>query len=52
MEFSSILKFVEKRFELDPLTRRDKIANDMLDCFDFSQSPLPPLVLPVRSCPQ
>ncbi len=52
MEFSSILTFIEKRFELDPLTRRDKFANDMLDCFDFSQSPLPPLILPVRSCPK
>jgi phospholipase C len=52
MEFSSILTFIEKRFELDPLTPRDKHANDMLDCFDFDQSPLPPLALPVRSCPQ
>jgi hypothetical protein len=33
-EFSSLLKFVEQRFVLDPLTDRDALANDMLDSFD------------------
>ena len=50
-EFSSLLSFVEKRFYLAPLTERDKKANDMLDSFDFTQAPLPPLVLKTRSCP-
>ena len=50
-EFSSFLAFVEKRFYLAPLTERDKKANDMLDSFDFTQTPLPPLVLKTRSCP-
>ena len=50
-EFSSFLSFVEKRFYLAPLTERDQKANDTLDSFDFTQPPLPPLVLKTRSCP-
>ncbi|HVI07903.1 MAG TPA: alkaline phosphatase family protein [Candidatus Binatia bacterium] len=50
-EFSSFLKTVEERFSLPPLTNRDAEANDLLDSFDFTQSPLPPLVLSPRSCP-
>ena len=50
-EFSSLLKFAEQRFGLDPLTDRDAQANDMLDSFDFSQDPLPPLILDQRTCP-
>jgi phospholipase C len=50
-EFSSFLKLVEERFSLAPLASRDASANDMLDSFDFTQSPLPPLVLTQRQCP-
>jgi phospholipase C len=50
-EFSSILKFIELRFGLSPLTPRDSEANDMTDSFDFTQPPLPPLVLQTRTCP-
>jgi len=50
-EFASFLKFVEERFGLASLTSRDASANDMLDSFDFSQNPLPPLVLQTRPCP-
>ncbi|HEV3275224.1 MAG TPA: alkaline phosphatase family protein [Terriglobia bacterium] len=50
-EFSSFLKFVEERYSLPPLTERDANANDMLDSFDFTQNPLPPLVLPDEHCP-
>jgi len=32
-------------------TTRDANANDMTDSFDFSQTPLPPLILNQRSCP-
>jgi phospholipase C len=49
-ELSSLLKIVEERFNLAPLTQRDTIANDMLDSFDFNQSPLPPLLLSTRQC--
>jgi phospholipase C len=50
-EFSSVLKFVEERFGLNPLTARDEAANDLLDSFDLSQQPLPPLILQPHSCP-
>lgn len=50
-EPSSILKFIEERYNLPYLTNRDANANDMLDSFDFNQAPLPPLLLQTRSCP-
>ena len=50
-EFSSVLKFIEERFGLPPLTDRDSAANDMLDSFDFDQRSLPPLILEQRQCP-
>jgi phospholipase C len=50
-EFSSVLKFIEDRFGLTPLTERDANANDTTDSFNFSQTPLPPLVLAQRACP-
>ncbi len=51
-EQSSVLKFVERRYHLDPLTSRDRDASDMLGSFDFRQPPLPPLILTSRSCPE
>ena len=50
-EFASLLKFAEERFRLDPLTDRDTRANDLLDSFDFTQNPLPPLIPDQRACP-
>ncbi len=50
-EFSSFLKFAERRFNLPALTKRDTEANDMLDSFDFNREPLPPLVLQEHRCP-
>jgi phospholipase C len=50
-EFSSILQLIENRFRLKALTARDVSANSLLDVFDFSQPPAPPLILPLRSCP-
>ena len=41
-DFTSPLKLVETRFGLASLTQRDQNASDMLDCFDFTQTPLPP----------
>ncbi len=49
-EFSSLLRFVELRYNLAPLTPRDALANNLLDVFDFKQPPLPPLNLAPRSC--
>ncbi len=49
-EPASILQFIEARFKLKSLTARDVQANSLLDMFDFTQSPAPPLVLPLRDC--
>jgi phospholipase C len=46
-DFTSMLKFIEERFDLPSLTLRDTRALDMEDCFDFNQSPHPPLVIPI-----
>jgi phospholipase C len=46
----SLLHFAETIFGLEPLTGRDANASDMLDCFDFDQSPLPPFLLTARQC--
>jgi phospholipase C len=55
-EQASIPKFIEKVFgstqtlhDLDPAAQ-DAQANDLFGAFDFTQSPLPPLVLQTRSC--
>jgi phospholipase C len=50
-EFASVLQLIENRYSLAPLTNRDASANSLLDMFDFSQAPAPPLILPLRSCP-
>jgi phospholipase C len=50
-EFSSVLKFVEELFGLPSLTSRDANANDITDSFNFTQHPLPPLILRQRDCP-
>jgi phospholipase C len=50
-EFSSVLKFIETRFGLPTLTDRDLEAADMTDAFDFTEAPLPALVLSPRTCP-
>jgi phospholipase C len=39
METVSILAFIENRYGLKPLTDRDAKANNMLDAFDFTQTP-------------
>ncbi len=50
-EFASVLKFIEDRYGLTPLTDRDGNANDTTDSFDFSQTPLSPLILQPQTCP-
>jgi phospholipase C len=50
-EFSSVLKFIEERFNLPALSARDASANDITDSFNFNQTPLPPLILSTRQCP-
>jgi len=50
-ELSSVLKFIEERFGLPPLTTRDAAANDITDSFDFTQKARQPLILNTRTCP-
>jgi phospholipase C len=40
-EFGSILHFTEKAFSLAPMAASDLRADDLSDCFDFTQSPQP-----------
>jgi len=40
-DFGSILNFVEQVFKLSSLGYADARADDLSDCFDFSQSPAP-----------
>jgi phospholipase C len=49
-ELTSILKLVETRFNLAPLTARDAAADDMTEFFDFVNPPafLTPPTLPVQ----
>jgi phospholipase C len=37
----SLVRFCETLFRLPHLNKRTRTASDMLDCFDFNQSPLP-----------
>jgi phospholipase C len=55
-EQASIPRFIERVFgstktlsDLDPAAQ-DGQANDLINAFDFTQHPLPPLVLPQRFC--
>jgi phospholipase C len=46
----SLLRFPETIFGLESLTERDAEASDMLDCFDFDQAALPPILFTSRRC--
>jgi phospholipase C len=48
LEFGSILKFIETRFGLKPLTQTDTRASNLLQFFDFSQPPQPFEPIPVH----
>ncbi len=43
--FDSWLRLIEERFGILPMTMRDAMAADMLDAFDFTQQPRPPVIL-------
>jgi phospholipase C len=48
---SSVLKFIEDNWGVEPLTPRDAGSNNMMDFFDFGQVPKPKLILTQHSCP-
>ncbi len=49
-EYSSMLHFAETELGLATLTDRDKAASNMLNAFDFTQTPRPPVILTERTC--
>jgi phospholipase C len=56
-EQASLARFIERAFgsahtlsDMDPAAQ-DGQANDLFGAFDFTQAPLPPLVLQERTCP-
>lgn len=44
-DLTSLLKLVEKAFGLPSMTQRDGSSGSMLECFNFSQTPLAPFVI-------
>jgi phospholipase C len=44
-DLTSPLKLIETKFGLSSLTTRDGASNTMLECFDFTQTPLPPFII-------
>jgi phospholipase C len=42
LDFTSILKFIEENWSLEPLAERDKNANNILNAFDFDRPPRDP----------
>ncbi|MBZ5719889.1 MAG: choice-of-anchor D domain-containing protein [Acidobacteriia bacterium] len=52
-DYASVLKTIEERFglpTLNPLRDGNPNTNDILDMFDFTQSPIPPFQTPLRQC--
>src|SRR5256712_7274146 len=45
-DHTSLLKFIETLYSLPPLTQRDAQANNLMEAFNFTQSPRNPLALP------
>ncbi len=50
-DFTSVVRFIETRYNLPALGKRDAAANPLSGAFDFTQTPRAPLVLPLRTCP-
>lgn len=50
-EFEGVLRFMEETFALPNLGGADTVANDFQDAFNYTQTPIPPLVLNQRTCP-
>jgi phospholipase C len=47
LDFTSILRFIEDNWNLEPLAERDAKANSLADGFDFTSGPRPPEFIPV-----
>jgi phospholipase C len=44
-DFTSVLRTIENRFNLKPMTSRDANANDLSDSLDFNQTPNEPFMI-------
>jgi len=51
LEFASVLRTIERIWNVRPLTARDRNASDLLGMFRFDQEPTEPLILEPRTCP-
>jgi len=48
LEYTSVLRFIEENWGLEPLTPRDALANSIASGFDFDQPPRPPHLVPAQ----
>ena len=46
LDFTSIMKFIEENWDLEPISERDAKANSLVSAFDFSMSPRQPVFIP------
>lgn len=46
LDFTSVMKFIEENWDLEPLAERDANANNFLTAFDFTQAPREPVFIP------
>jgi phospholipase C len=46
LDFTSVLKFIEQNWSIEPLAQRDAEANSILGAFDFESPPREPRILP------
>lgn len=52
LDNTSILKFIEENWGLEPLAERDARANNILNAFDFNQPPREPRFIPWGRTPE
>lgn len=48
LDFTSMLKFIEQNWRLQPLGRLDATAGSLMRAFDFQQPPRPPEIIPLQ----
>lgn len=46
LDFTSIMKFIEQNWSVEPVAERDANANSFIEAFDFEQSPREPVFVP------
>jgi phospholipase C len=47
LDFTSMLKFIEENWDIEPLSDRDASANNFLSAFDFNQAPRQAIFIPL-----